>query len=49
LKKEVGYGVGLTEVDVDGVDVGALVRLARTLVGLTVGARDGNPWIFAGF
>ena len=47
----VGYGVGLTEVDVDGVDdgldVGFLVLFA--LVGLTVGGRDGNPWTLAGF
>ncbi len=38
----VGYGVGLTEVDFDGVDDGLDV-------GLTVGGRDGNPWTLAGF
>ncbi len=47
----VGYGVGLTDVEVDGaddgLDVGFLVRF--TLVGLAVGGRDGNPWILAGF
>ncbi len=38
----VGYGVGLTEVDFDGVDDGLDV-------GLTVGGRDGKPWTLAGF